>query len=144
MSTRGTIAFGTDEWEWEGRYHHWDSYPSGLGRTLWHLYHGHFDRNLDAMKRVLFDEHPAGWSSIVDADFTLTPGYTDRYDAPQPRCYCHGERREPEWTLRAGEPFEEWAYILTNDARLLVLADGRGQVAEIDLNGPEPDWKRIG
>jgi hypothetical protein len=33
MSTRAIIAVGTQR-HWEGVYHHWDGYPSGLGKTL--------------------------------------------------------------------------------------------------------------
>lgn len=144
MATRGTIAFGTDTDHWQGRYHHSDSYPSGLGRTLYHLYNSHFERNLDAMKRVLFDEHPAGWSNIVDTDFTQPPMWTDHYDGFHPRCYCHGGRHEPEWTIQSKAELEEWAYIITPQARMLVLISTGRQVADIDLNGPEPDWERLG
>jgi hypothetical protein len=36
MSTRGCIArlTGSQPWQFRGVYHHWDSYPSGLGRAL--------------------------------------------------------------------------------------------------------------
>jgi hypothetical protein len=37
MSTNGCIAFGTPN-EWIGVYHHWDSYPTELGKTLWAAY----------------------------------------------------------------------------------------------------------
>jgi len=34
MSTRGVIAVSHDGETWQGRYHHWDSYPEGLGMAL--------------------------------------------------------------------------------------------------------------
>ena len=123
MSTRGAIARLTNvlPLRFAGRYHHWDAYPSGLGRTLWNLYHGHFQRDLNSMLRVLIDEHPAGWSSINGTSFTLTSGFhewepgiepTDR-----PQCYCHGDRHEEEWLVteeNAAGSGVEWAYVFTS------------------------------
>jgi hypothetical protein len=59
MSTNGIIARSTGEGTFAGRYHHWDSYPSGLGTTLVELYRGHFNRDLDRMLQVL------GWAGGV-------------------------------------------------------------------------------
>lgn len=92
MSTRSTIAreHGTG---FKGVYHHWDGYPSGLGHTLFHLYRGHFKKNLRAMLRFLIDDHPQGWSTIVNADFTLPAG--PRADRNLSLCeICH----RPLWT----------------------------------------------
>ena len=138
MSTRGVIArlvgapsvdapLGAQSPQFFGRYHHWDSYPSGLGQTLWELYHEQFQRNLEAMTRTLIDEHPAGWSTINGADFRLTAGFTEPVAgfAPtgnsvegesqpvednsqkeaassqgvRPECYCHGDRSETAWNV---------------------------------------------
>lgn len=121
MSTRSAIArlSSRQPLEFRGRYHHWDGYPSGLGRTLWHLYHTHFQRDLSAMLEVLLDQHPAGWSTIVGADFTRQAGFQEmrmcggaRADeavsddpfgavshAAAPQCYCHGERQEAAWEV---------------------------------------------
>lgn len=122
MSTRGAIAQPIPG-GWRGRYHHFDSYPSGLGQTLWKLYHEHFDGDIERMWQVLLYDHPAGWSTIVDRDFSLAPGYTAfdsggcehcrqnrlapihtgrepgcEYSASEadrrPQCYCHGDRSE--------------------------------------------------
>ncbi len=99
MATRGIIAREKMDTTFEGRYHHWDSYfEDGLGETLCSLYQGYFQRDLKAMLRVLIDEHPAGWSSIVDRDFTLSPGWRSGPDddRSRPECYCHGGRHEAE------------------------------------------------
>lgn len=71
MSTRAIIARWTPATTvtWEGRYHHYDGYPTGLGRQLHQLHHGHFNGDTDAMKRVLIEEH-TGWSTINGADWT--------------------------------------------------------------------------
>lgn len=101
MATRGAIARRTGEHTFTGIYHHWDSYPEGLGKTLFELYNGFFKRDLDAMLRVLLDEHPAGWSTINGADFSLPAGYHNTTTeeiangTPKgPACYCHGDRNE--------------------------------------------------
>ena len=76
MSTRGVIARQNSNGGFTGVYHHWDSYPTGLGVTLWKLYHHHF-RDIDKMVHTLIDDHPAGFSTIVGKDFTLPVGYNE-------------------------------------------------------------------
>lgn len=136
MSTRGAIARMTHvlPLHWAGRYHHWDSYPTGLGKELWELFHGHFERDLDRMLRVLINEHPAGWSTITGADFRLTPGWGEApnddvtsVENPgcRPNCYCHGERSEEAWLVtddNASGSGVEWAYVFTS---VLALDDGQ-------------------
>lgn len=125
MLTRGVIArlTGTLPPRFRGRYHHWDSYPSGLGKTLWALYHGYFDRDLNTMLGVLIDGHPAGWSTIVGRDFNLLAGFTELADqkieeedeaqGTRPECYCHGDRDEEAWEVTEQNACSsgcEWAY----------------------------------
>jgi hypothetical protein len=90
MSTRGAIArsyeIAPDVMGFRGVYHHWDSYPEGLGATLFDLYNGLFRRDLEKMLAVLIDQHPAGWSSINGADWTLPAGFKDRGDSPCAEC----------------------------------------------------------
>jgi hypothetical protein len=149
MATRGMIAFGTSETSFEGRYHHWDSYPSGLGKTLYDLYNGHFQRDLDAMKRVLFDEHPGGWSTINDKDWSLEPGF-GHGDGDRPQCYCHGDRDEGPYEPYTPSTFEEeWGYIVTPDRQMLIIRPSQSKpltqrlVGVVVLDGPEPDWDNI-
>jgi hypothetical protein len=136
MSTRGLIGKATgEESKFTARYHHSDSYPTGLGKFLVELYRGHFNSNLDAMLKVLLDEHPAGWSCIVGTDFKLKPGYTmdnskyPSFDMPEaerkkavdayyasadyrrPHCYCHGQRHEEAQEFTQNDEPESWAYI---------------------------------
>lgn len=77
MGTRGVIA-KPDGDGWKGRYHHWDSYPSGLGLALLKGY----DElgSADELVRVLVDEETVGWSTICGADLTLPKGWHDRSD----------------------------------------------------------------
>ena len=85
MSTRAVIARPTTE-GFTGVYHHWDGYPSGLGCTLWALYHGHFEEDLQAMCKTLIDDHPAGWSTINGSDWTLNPGFQEMNQGPCAEC----------------------------------------------------------
>ena len=38
MSTRGCVAIGSPT-HWRGVYNHWDSYPTGLGQSVWQHLH---------------------------------------------------------------------------------------------------------
>lgn len=167
MSTRGAIVRLTncEGTQFEGRYHHWDSYPESLGKTLWGLYHGHFKKDLARMLQVLIDEHPAGWSTINNKDFTLEPGYADAGNEPAPICYCHGQRHEEEWLVThkdASGSGCEYVYGFDEGPVLVVLSSywvdgtkmigafGMGdpdalwsEIARIPLQGPEPDWERV-
>jgi hypothetical protein len=132
MSTRSCIAFATGQDKWEGRYHHSGGYPEGLGAFLFESFNGYFTQNLDAMKKYLFTDHPAGYSCIIGADLSLPAGYLNDYTAgygkkpdgsvdhsvviPKgPRCFCHGDRHE-DADLRTSEDVGtadlEWLYVL--------------------------------
>lgn len=143
MSTRSMIARRNANGVIEGRYHHSDGYPSGLGRTLWALYHGHFAKDAGAMRKFLIDDHPAGWSTIVGfdsgCDFTQEPGFIEFHNPimqaamksnytmrVRPLCYCHGDRAERGGPLmqcdcQTGpsstcEPLMiEWMYVIRDD-----------------------------
>lgn len=149
MSTRGCIARKTGPGTFKGVYHHWDSYPDGLGATLHGLYLGHFKRNLPLMLDVLLDQHPAGWSTINGADFTLAPGYGNK-DAPA--CYCHGERSEeanPISEDNAADCGCEYVYAFDVAAcRMLVLSsyndDGTKMIGMFGAGNPKAAWRIIG
>lgn len=78
MGTRGAIARPTAAGGFEGRYHHWDSYPTGLGRSLFDVRKRFFGGDTEAMLKYLIDDHPAGWSSICGADLTVEPGFNEQ------------------------------------------------------------------
>jgi len=170
MSTNGIIARSTGEGTFQGRYHHWDSYPSGLGTALIDLYRGHFKHDLTRMLHVLLDEHPAGWSTIVHRDFTLKPGYTNVAQRPEgmsiedfqsqplqrrPQCYCHGHRHEEGWIAdEKSDCGAEWAYVFDEDEKVLHVLDRAKheqsgeyhwqEVARIELDSEdEINWTAI-
>lgn len=139
MSTRGVIARPKGD-EWEGRYHHFDGYPSGLGKTLWDLIQ---EWGVEKAHRVLIDEH-TGWSTINGRDWTQEPGY-DRRSAPA--CYCHGARHEDGWMMtRSGNNANtEWAYVIGALALVIeerVSHDWRA-LGSYPYDGPEPDWEKL-
>jgi hypothetical protein len=169
MSTRGAIARAVAD-GFEGRYHHWDSYPTALGKTLWDLYHGFFQHDLDIMLKVLIDDHPAGWSTINGADFSKEPGYIgtfghDKTTGFQPVCYCHGDRHEEGWLVtdkNAAGSGVEWVYVFNDKRQMLVMSsigtDGKKMIgafgmgdpdatwhiaAVVDLDRDEPDWRFV-
>lgn len=132
MGTRGCIVRITEK-GFEGRYHHWDSYPSGLGETLWKLYHGYFNGDLAKMLDVLIKQHKAGWSTINGKDFNLPCGFVtleskdideqnERYKKPE--CYCHGERKEEEWLVtqdNASGSGCEWVYAFDVEKEMMQI-----------------------
>lgn len=159
MSTRAVIARPSAT-GFVGRYHHWDGYPSGLGAALFGLWRNRYGRDSAAMLRELVDEHPAGWSTIVGADWSHAPGWGV---AGAPQCYCHGQRHESGalYTERNAQASGcEWAYVIdgasmtiarayTGDAPMVGMW-GSGdplarweEVAVIDLAGEVPRWESV-
>ena len=161
MATRGAIARLTSvlPLQWKGRYHHWDSYPDGLGRELWQLYQGHFDRDLDRMLRELLDEHPAGWSNLSSFGASLdlerglynalmTGDPLDPPGASAPNCYCHGDRQEEAWEVNeqnASGSGVEWAYVFTSSYGVLASDPARAatrQDAMLVLSSYAPSGRK--
>lgn len=156
MSTNGMIA-RTDGTRFRGVHHHWDSYPSGLGKALYDAYH-YFDRNAKKMMDYLVDDHQAGWSNIIGVDFSLRPGFIEdpsysalSEDARRPQCYCHGERHEPARPITtfsdARMRFAEYAYVIDIHTDVMVVSERTGsewkELAQVKLYDPEPDWNKI-
>lgn len=90
MSTRAVIArWKPGTMSWEGRYHHLDGYPSGLGATLHEIHRTVFGGNVDAMTDLLIVEHPGGWSTINNADWTRPVRSYDHQDYACEQCGAH-------------------------------------------------------
>lgn len=170
MSTRGCIARlqKHDPLEFKGVYHHWDSYPSGLGQALFQMRNKDFNGDTKEMLKVLIDQHPAGWSSVIGKDFRLKPGFRahahDDGREIHPQCYCHGDRNEPSSQVthkNAAGSGIEYAYLFDGSKMIIAgsFCDNGGKmvgmfgcgdpeavwsvIAEADLDGPEPGWEAL-
>lgn len=156
MSTRGVIGRATPS-GWKGRYHHWDSYPKGLGKTLFALANGHFKGDLKGMMKVLIDDH-TGWSTINGKDFKWPPGYVESgstqdkaleaFQAHVPQCYCHGARHEEGWIVKPGDDPQEWAYVVNVKKQTMDVLYGNARkqwdfVKTVAFDAAEPDWSVI-
>lgn len=120
MATRSVIARTTtaedgESYSWEGRYHHWDGYPSGVGVTLIEnlLKHGY-----EFMTRRLIDGEATGWSNINGCDLTLPstwPDGTEQRNELVPVSYsARGEGPEPLRTPEI-EDDTEFVYVMHED-----------------------------
>jgi hypothetical protein len=125
MSTRGCIARKTKD-GFSGVFHHWDSYPSGLGEALWKLYHKRFNKNLDEMLKSIIDEHPEGFISIIEDRFEP---YEDKMSD-----IITQENMNSHWC--------EYAYVF-DDKSMIILDSKLRPMAIIDLDGHEPDWEKL-
>jgi len=101
----GTMGF-------KGVYHHWDSYPSGLGATLYDLRNGHFKKNTKEMLKYLINDCPQGWSTINNSDFSLPPATKTNHvmsickecKEPNWKHYAQYYNKSNEEWVKAGEP----------------------------------------
>ena len=172
MSTRSVIARPVEgpEGSFEGRYHHSDGYPSGVGKCLWELAHTQFAGETHAMLRVLLDDHKAGWSSIFGdfpgpADFSKSAGFDNdwhkRYTANPasaatfpPACYCHGDRDEPDTDFirdTEEDTDTEWAYVIDPTRETIAVYERAGYPGPeywkprgtFPFDGPEPEWEAV-
>jgi hypothetical protein len=173
MSTRSVIArpIAGAELRFAGRYCHSDGYPSGVGKTLFEAVNGYFNGDIGAMLTLLLDDHPAGWSSLMNADFSLKPGFTS-YDVPKkykkpdgstnwatyfqspqwrrPRCYCHGQRHHGGELRTEANTLDtdiEYAYLVHEPARILTILvpdiETFTELATIAFDGDSPDWDAL-
>src|SRR3990167_6687419 len=159
MSTRSVIARPVEgpEGSWEGRYHHSDGYPSGVGKTLWEHLHGDYAGDIFGMLQFLIDDHPGGWSSINNHDWSQPPGFRnlskpakkswDDFFAEEhkkgPACYCHGDRSEKGWLeTGGGEGTKEWLYVI-DPLRETFRVQGYNVDHTFPIAGTEPDWAAL-
>ena len=120
MATRSVIARLTagddgESYSWEGRYHHWDGYPSGVGVTLIEnlLKHGY-----QFMSDRLIDGEATGWSNINGCDLTLPSAWFDstkeQVDHVPVSYSARGEGPEPLRTPGI-EDDTEFVYVMHED-----------------------------
>lgn len=152
MATRAAIArlLTREPLRWEGVYHHWDGYPTCLGRFIFESVRGQFQGDVAAFLEYALS-HDGGWShiypsAVIESDPAAPEGY--RYGAEAPQCYCHGYFAQRDAVLpgsKAGwlegcschqlgedapcDPlFIEWVYALDPEGRVMaVLASTRGK-----------------
>lgn len=86
MGTRSVVAKPVGD-GFEGRYVHWDGYPSGVGASLWKARQEHFS-TVEEMVTYLIDEEPVGWSALGGIDWSLPKGWHDAYDRDEPCADC--------------------------------------------------------
>ena len=153
MATRGAIArINQDGKSFLGVRHQKYSMPEALGKTLWNLYHNHFKGDLEAMLKYLIDDHSAGWSNIVNANFELPPNYQTDPKNVGPQCYCHGRLSASAYPVTAKTVFEQaisWVYLFDVEAKTMfvVYYDLKSKLVNnsytVALDGDEPNWVAI-
>lgn len=128
MGTRSIIAKPVGD-TWEGRYVHWDGYPTGVGKALFEAF-GKFE-SVEAMREALIDAEPVGWSILCGVDLTQPARWTDSLDeAPEERSalgpLSYSVRGETPWkdgtdadVRRPEDGGEAWVYVLA-DGGLMV------------------------
>ena len=121
------------------------------------LYQSYFNRDLERMLKELIDDHPAGWSTINNADFSLVPSYIEiskksegsfTDEAKGPESYCHGDRSEGALVVtekNAADIGCEWVYAFNNKAEMILLGsyndDGRKMIGMFGMGNPDAKWR---
>ena len=169
MSTRGVIARQTPR-GFSGRYHHSDSYPAGLGQALYRQCREHFKGDHQAMLRMLINDHPSGWSTMVGGgstdtltDFNLEPGFVEdpgemgsekreRW-ARTPQCFCHGSRvgqYPKDWRITQDTACEcgcEWAYVIDRKGHMAIMCsyrrNGSKMIGYFGSGDPKSRWLMV-
>lgn len=142
MSTRSVIARREGDSGFVGVYHHWDGYPSGLGKDLVDLCRSKFDGDVDSMLKFVIDEHGGGWSSLNAGE-----------------CFCHRTDAELEESnsdfvvteKNASESGCEYAYVFTKQDGKDVMhilssysANGSKMIGMFGMGDENATWKCIG
>jgi hypothetical protein len=120
MGTRSVVAVPLDG-GFQGRYVHWDGYPTGVGLALAHLV---LRDGLDTVVRTITEDH-YGWSNLDprqpysglptmlgydDGRFVAVEGYGVAYTEEQ------GQSAPDQWIRNTGDDWgTEWAYVLNPD-----------------------------
>lgn len=81
MSTRSNIGMYLNEKHTSliARYHHFDGYPTGVGRSLYHHLHKAYGGNYAAMMEYIVSAD-CGWSTLNDKDLRLPRVWCESYD----------------------------------------------------------------
>ena len=164
MSTHSIIAIKTEE-GFEGKYCHYDGYPTGVGYSILEAidYFGLKDA-IDVLTKL----HKSGWSSIAGCDWSFTPNFKSNDDPLKeeerhPRCGCCGDLGKDwegnkivakEWTVDQDyEVICDWAYVFdvpkgrVNYPKLIVYSNrwDKSEWTErmvLDLNGSRQSLRK--
>lgn len=112
MGTRSVVAKAVGD-SWEGRYVHWDGYPTGVGLSL---VSNQMNIGTDAIITKLVDDERVGWSTIAGKDLRLDPTwYQPGESGPAPESYtARGETNEQTWTPDDLPDISiEWLYVMS-------------------------------
>jgi hypothetical protein len=157
MSTRGFIGGKTADGYW-GVYHHSDSYPTGLGKTLQEWYKDGPFTSLAQTMDYLVNKHDGGWSSIVGSDPRKDPsGHTqEKYGTPEhnalrdtPICYCHSPSRQASGRssmrfVNTGMGANDFSYLVDTENKTVEIQHWMRKSQNVVLNlDDEIDWKAI-
>lgn len=138
MGTRSVVAVPLDG-GFQGRYIHWDGYPTGVGADL----HALVNRDgVETVLRVMTQEN-YGWSNtdLSHDGVTLGHGYDDgRFRAVKGYGVAYtteqNQSNPDEWIRSSGDCWgTEWAYVLGRDS--IAVFQPRGSWAN-------PDWVHVG
>ena len=145
MSTRGFVGIGTVD-QWEGRYNHWDSYPTGLGADVWATAQRFLqaDRHLRGFAARLlgftnwaqmetgglceYCGQKTGHPHSIDGRIYVETHQTTGYPDPQALYHQHDTPGSPATIMTPANTdrlFMEWGYVVDPDQnRLHVLVGG--------------------
>ncbi len=132
MSTRGCIAFKSKKKgiDWEGVYQHFDSYPTGLGKTIWDVLHKDFIDN----KGGIGVQNDGDVSKAIQAFIDINiKGHRSGWSAFPDKCYCHDPAfvmrdgtRDMSITSKESNPLSvEYVYILSPKTKSMTILSSK-------------------
>lgn len=160
MGTRSIIARPTPD-GFAGRYCHWDGYPEGVGKEIWHIV---ARDGVEKACKILLDDHYS-WSGLASNQPDLA-GIEKNYDAPfgsfEYLAYSvgddinvpgygisHADAQPDEFLTEetAKQAWCEWVYVIGSDTLTIIKVDGESQAdwesCSFPWAGAEPDWVNI-
>jgi hypothetical protein len=115
MSTNGVIAMPKGLHNFLGRYHHWDSYPAGLGVTLINGKNKYFSGDVRRMIEHFVINEKAGWSTVIAYNPAGPASWDYDHEKPypqNPQSYtARGEDERPYITRKDVYP-GQYVYVL--------------------------------
>lgn len=166
MSTRSAVCRPEGD-GWRGPYVHSDGYPTGVGAALFAAHSETFAGDTEAMRVALVDREKIGWSALAGFDLAGEPHWSDgpgdewrkpdggvdweAYWSHQrtlgPKSYtARGESPEHAIVVTQDENTQEWAYILTDAALMIVKHAYSGEITGtwfVPWDTPPADAERL-